>query len=80
MRGAVLTQSEHRLFYQPSVSPMVLTKIEQYEPERHRAMVGPIDSMADEYVLICEELEQTEREVVQIAHGPRAELACLIQA
>jgi hypothetical protein len=27
--AAVLTQSEHRLFYQPSASPMVLTRIEQ---------------------------------------------------
>ncbi len=64
MRGAVLIQSEHRMFYQPSVSPMVLVKIEPYEPERHRAMVGQIDAAAEEYELICEELEQIEHEVV----------------
>ena len=72
MRGAVLTQSEQRMFYQPSVSPMVLTKIEKYEPEQHQAMVGPIDASAEEYVLICEELEQTEREVVQLKTVPNS--------
>lgn len=67
MRGAVLTQSEHRMFYQPSVSPIVLTKIDVFERERHRFMVGPIDNAAEEYDGICEELEQTERDVVKLA-------------
>ncbi|WP_336489687.1 helix-turn-helix domain-containing protein [Methylobacterium nigriterrae] len=75
MRGAVLTQSEHRMFYQPSISPMVLIKIEDYEPEQHRAMVGQIDASAEEYEMVCEELEQTEREVVQLATAPSRELA-----
>ena len=69
MRGAVLTQSEHRMYYQPSVSAIVLTKISNYEPERHRAMVGPIDANAEEHGSIVTELDQTERDVVQHRRG-----------
>lgn len=69
MRGIVLTQSEHRLFYQPSVSAMVLVKIPDYDGALHRPMVGPIDASADEYEALCGELDQTESEIVQLARG-----------
>jgi hypothetical protein len=69
MRGAVLTQIDRDAHYVPSFSPIVLTKLRDYEPERHRAMAGPIDEGADEYEFICSELIHTERRVIEIALG-----------
>jgi hypothetical protein len=40
MRGAVLTQIDRDAHYLPSFSPIVLTKLRNYEPETHRAMTG----------------------------------------
>jgi hypothetical protein len=67
MRGAVLTQIDRDAHYIPSISAIVLTKLRDYQPEKHRAMVGPIDRSAKEYEAICDELDHTERKVVEIA-------------
>jgi DNA-binding Xre family transcriptional regulator len=67
MRGAVLTQIDRDAHYIPSISAIVLTKLQDYQPEKHRAMVGPIDRSANEYEAICDELDHTERKVVEIA-------------
>ena len=69
MRGAVLTQIDRDAHYLPSFSPIVLTKLRNYEPETHRAMTGPIDERADEYESICAELDDTERRAIEIAVG-----------
>jgi len=69
MRGAVLTQIDRDAHYLPSFSPIVLTKLRNYEPETHRAMTGPIDEGADEYEFICGELDHTERRVIEVAVG-----------
>src|SRR4051812_35928751 len=69
MRGAVLTQIDRDAHYVPSLSPMVLTKLRDYAPTKHGAMVGPIDQTAEEYNFICSELDQAERHVLQIALG-----------
>jgi hypothetical protein len=66
MRGAVLTQIDRDAHYIPSISAIVLTKLRDYQPEKHRAMVGP-DRSANEYEAICDELDHTERKVVEIA-------------
>jgi hypothetical protein len=45
-----------------------------YDPEKHRGMVGPIDESAEEYEFICDELAQSERGVIEIAvRRPRAD-------
>src|SRR5215204_6276244 len=67
MRGAVLTQIDRDAHYLPAFSPIVLTKLRNYDPEKHRAMVGPIDESAEEYEFICDELAQAERRVIEIA-------------
>ena len=69
MRGAVLTQIDRDAHYLPSFSPIVLTKLRNYEPETHRAMTGPIDERADEYESIRAELDDTERRALEIAVG-----------
>jgi DNA-binding Xre family transcriptional regulator len=69
MRGAVLTQIDRDAHYLPSVSPIVLTKLRNYEPEKHRAMTGPINEVAEEYEFICAELDHTERRAIEIAVG-----------
>jgi len=69
MRGAVLTQIDRDAHYLPSFSPIVLTKLRNYEPEKHRAMAGPVDDNAEEYSFISAELEHTERRVIAIATG-----------
>ena len=53
----------------PSLLPIVLTKLRNYEPEKHRAMAGPVDEAAEEYGFISAELEHTERRVIEIASG-----------
>ena len=67
MRGAVLTQIDRDAHYLPAVSPLVLRKLRDYDPEKHRAMVGPIDESAEEYEFVCEELAHTERPVIEVA-------------
>jgi hypothetical protein len=69
MRGAVLTQIDRDAHYLPSFSPIVLTKLRNYEPEKHRAMAGPVDERAEEYSVISAELEHTERRVIENAAG-----------
>lgn len=69
MRGVVLTQIDRDAHYVPSVSPIMLTKVPDYEPGKHRAMAGPIEERADEYAFVCSELDHAERSVVQIAIG-----------
>jgi len=69
MRGAVLTQIDRDAHYLPSFSPIVLTKLRNYEPEKHRAMAGPVEERADEYSFISTELEHTERRMIEIATG-----------
>jgi hypothetical protein len=61
--------------YIPSISAIVLTKLRNYEPEKHRTMAGPIDRSADEYDFICAELDHTDRKVIEIVtrkHEPLA--------
>ena len=67
MRGAVLTQIDRDAHYLPAFSCMVLTKLRDYDPVKHRAMVGPITESAEEYEFICEELADTERRGIEIA-------------
>ncbi len=69
MRGAVLTQIDRDAHYLPAFSPIVLTKLRSYEPEKHRAMNGPVDEHDEEYSFICAELHQTEARVIEIAVG-----------
>jgi hypothetical protein len=69
MRGAVLTQIDRDSHYVPSISPIVLMKLSNYLPERHRAMAGPIEERADEYEFASAELERTETSVIRIAAG-----------
>src|SRR5215211_1987880 len=67
MRGAVLTQIDRDAHYMPAFSSIVLTKLRNYDPLKHRAMVGPIDESAEEFEFICEELAHTERRAIEIA-------------
>jgi hypothetical protein len=76
MRGAVLTQIDRDAHYLPAFSPIVLTKLRNYDPEKHRAMVGPIDGSAEEYEFVCDELAESERRVIEIAaRKPKPERA-----
>jgi hypothetical protein len=68
LRGAVLTQSEPVYF--PSVAPIVLFKIPDFQQARHEAMVGPIDAYADEYSEVCAALDEAQRTVVKLALSP----------
>jgi hypothetical protein len=63
----VLTQIDRDAHYIPSISAIAITKLQDYQPQKHRAMVGPIDRSASEYEPICDELDYTERKVVEIA-------------
>ena len=74
MRGAILTQSERPMYYAPSISPIVLKKIRDYDLSIHLTMVGPLDDKAEDYEAACSKLDQTEREVLHSAVG-RAERA-----
>jgi transcriptional regulator with XRE-family HTH domain len=67
MRGAVLTQIDRAAYYLPAFSPIVLRKLRDFDLDKHRAMVGPIDDSAEEYEFICEELAHTERRVIEAA-------------
>jgi hypothetical protein len=67
MRGAVLTQIDRDGRYMPAFSSIVLAKLRDYDPVKHRTMVGPIDESADEFDFICEELAHTERRGIEIA-------------
>jgi len=67
MRGAVLTQIGRDGRYMPAFSSIVLAKLRDYDPVKHRTMVGPIDESADEFGFICEELAHTERRGIEIA-------------
>jgi hypothetical protein len=69
MRGAVLTQIDRDAHYLPSFSPIVLAKVKNYEPEKHRPMAGPMEEVAAEFSFISAELEHTERKVIEIASG-----------
>jgi DNA-binding Xre family transcriptional regulator len=69
MRGAVLTQIDRDAHYLPAFSPIVLTKLRSYEPEKHRVMTRPIDEHDEEYDFICAELHKTEARVIDIAVG-----------
>ena len=76
MRGAVLTQIDRDGRYMPAFSSIVLAKLRDYDPVKHRTMVGPIDESAEEYDFICEELAHTERRGIAIAvHIPGPETA-----
>jgi hypothetical protein len=74
MRGAVLTQIDRDAHYIPSISAIVLTKVRNYQPEKYRALAGPVDRSVDEYEFICHELEHTERKVIEIALGKQESL------
>lgn len=67
MRGAVLTQSDRGLFFQPSVSAIYLEKISDFDQSVHLAQVGPIKSDHDDFNLIKDEIERVEREVMFVA-------------
>ena len=51
----------------PAFSSIVLAKLRDYDPVKHRTMVGPIDESVDELDFICEELAHTERRGIEIA-------------
>jgi hypothetical protein len=67
-RGAILTQSDQEQFYQPSISPIYLEKIPNFNPNDPRLeMVGPIDRSQEEFGPIAERLEEIERKTILFA-------------
>ena len=67
-RGAILTQSDQEQFYQPSVSPIYLERIPDFDMSApHLEMVGPIDRSHEDFGPIAERLEEIERKTILFA-------------
>jgi len=73
-RGAILTQSDQEQFYQPSISPIYLEKIESFNPSAPPLdMVGPIDRSHEDFGPIAERLEEIERKTILFASNRQSE-------
>jgi transcriptional regulator with XRE-family HTH domain len=68
MRGALLTQTETVAFYQPTVSPVVLRALVDYDHEHQlESDIALIPSNLDEYHFANKELLIAERQIVNFA-------------
>jgi transcriptional regulator with XRE-family HTH domain len=67
MRGAVLTQSDRGLFFQPSISAIYLEKIANYEPHVHLSKIGPVKPGDNDYDVIQTEMQRVEQDVMFVA-------------
>jgi transcriptional regulator with XRE-family HTH domain len=74
-RGAILTQSDQEQFYQPSISPIYLERIPDFDPSAPRLdMVGPIDRTHEDFGPIAERLEEIERKTILFASNRSTEV------
>jgi len=68
MRGAIQTQSESLMFFQPSVAPIVLRKLKQYDPESQiKSDVRFLAEADEDYKFACEQIRITEKQIVKMA-------------
>lgn len=67
MRGAVLTQADRGLFFQPSVSAIYLEKIAGFNADLHMPKVGPLQTDNNDYAEVRNEIERIERDVMFVA-------------
>ncbi|GLS29313.1 hypothetical protein GCM10007937_10210 [Mesorhizobium albiziae] len=68
MRGAIQTQSESLMFFQPTVAPIVLVKLKQYEPKSClKEDLRFLSEADDDFKLASEQLNLTEAQIVNIA-------------
>jgi transcriptional regulator with XRE-family HTH domain len=73
-RGAILTQSDQEQFYQPSISPIYLEKIQNFDPSAPPLeLVGPIDRAQEDFAPIAERLEEIERKTILFASNRAGE-------
>lgn len=73
LRGVVLTQSERTLFYQPSVSALLLKKIDRPVDSRSfEDRIGPLRSDDPDYERLHTELREIEGEVIFFAQSQDA--------
>ena len=70
-RVVVLTQSDRNIFFQPSVSALLLKKIDgpSLDHGSFEEMIGPLGSDHPEYGLINAELREVEAEVIYFAQS-----------
>jgi transcriptional regulator with XRE-family HTH domain len=73
MRGAVLTQSDRGLFFQPSISAFYLEHISQFDPAIHLLKVGNVKQGDDDYAKIAGEIARIEADVMFVARPSMAE-------
>ena len=71
MRGAIQTQSESLMFFQPTVSAVILRKLQSYNPvEALSGDIRLINSEAPDWAFAKEQLGLTERQILKM---PRAQ-------
>jgi hypothetical protein len=68
MRGALLTQTESLTFYQPTVSPVVLRAVGDYNAELQlNNDIALLSPGGDEYSFADRELLVAERQIIKLA-------------
>jgi lambda repressor-like predicted transcriptional regulator len=70
MRGSLLTQSESLMFFQPTVAPIVLAKLKQYDPEK--GISGDLKFLTEsdeDYKFANEQIGLTEKQIVRVSFG-----------
>ena len=67
MRGTIATQCEDIAFFQPTVSPLVLKRLKNYDAAARLAGdIGLLSESADDYAFATDQLAMTEDRVVQL--------------